>query len=224
MTADRDYLELDELDELLRVVRHTFIARSDAAFDFEAGLSDVRERAGLPFALVPARRIPPGSGPLSAAVALVCEHVEELVVALDCLLLSGPLPDLVGSQIQRAADVLLQLRDQVATGTASLADAGSAFATVRDVLSQADLILRVEHGLSLPETLAGAGRPTGESATANDLHVAAVPEQRLEAALRQLEHEVSTALAAPVYDRADQHRRRARRASGQPRRRSAGGR
>jgi hypothetical protein len=222
MTAERDDLELDELDELLRVVRASFIARSDAAFDFEAGLADIRERAGLAFALVPARRIPPGPGSLSAAVALVCEHVEDLVVALDCLLLSGPLPDLVGSQIQRAAEVLLRLRDELAAGIDSLTDVGSAFATVRDALSQADLALRIDHGRSLPEALAAAGSPQVERLS--DHHLAAVPEQPLDVVLRGLENEISAARGAPVYDRPEQRRARARRTSSQARRRTAGGR
>jgi hypothetical protein len=217
MTPDNDDRELDEL---LRRVRDRFITRSDARFDFEAGLADVRERADLPFARVPARRIPPGRGPLSAAVALVCEHVEDLVVALDCLLLSGPLSDLVGSQIQRATEVLLQLRDQVAAGTAGLMDAGPALATVRDVLSQADLILRVEHGLSLPAALASGLSSAADSAERVD-HAGA-PDQ-LDVLLRGLEHEISEALAACRPDQAERRRPAAGRPSrGEPRRRSAG--
>lgn len=219
MTADRDDLELDVLDELLWVARDSFIARTDAAFDFETGLADVRERAGLCFALVPARRIRPGSGPLSAAVALVCEHLEDLVGALDCLLLSGPLPDLVGSQIQRAGEMLLQLRDRVAVGTASLTDAGSAFVTVRDALSQADLILRVEYGLSLPELLShGQGPLSG----AGEACVAAAAPDQLDALLRGAEHEISAVLAARDRGEADRRIRAARRTRGvEPRRRNA---
>jgi hypothetical protein len=219
MTPDRDDRALDEL---LQAVRDRFIARSDASFDFEAGLADVRERAGLPFARVPARRIPPGRGPLSAAVALVCEHVEDLVVVLDCVLLSGPLPDLAGSQIQRAAEILLRLRDDVAAGTASLTDAGSAMATARDALSQADLILRVERGVSLPEALAtgpgGAGSPAD---SAGHLDRTDVPDQ-LDVLLRGLEHEVSEALAALRHDQADRRRPAQRPYGGELRRRNAG--
>jgi hypothetical protein len=215
MTPDRDDRELDEL---LRAVRDRFITRTDASFDFDAGLADVRERADLPFARVPAWRIPPGRGPLTAAVALVCEHVEDLVVALDCLLLVGPLPDLVGSHIQQATvmfhiqqatEVLLRLREEVAAGTISPIDAGLAVAAARDALSQADLILRVEDGRSLPEVLAPDTSPAAG---------------QLDAVLRTLEHEVSEALAAQEHDRAE-HRRSAprRSASGEQRRRSAGG-
>lgn len=217
MTPDNDDRELDEL---LRAVRDRFITRSDAGFDFETGLADVRERADLPYARVRARRIPPGRGPLSAAVALVCEHVEDLVVALDCLLLSGPQSDLVGSQIQRATEVLLRLRDDVTAGAASLTGAGSALATVRDVLCQADLILRVEHGMSLPETLAPDASPLVDYAGPGDR--ADGPDQ-LDALLSELEQEISAALTMPDPHLPDDRRQRARRADGgHPRRRSAG--
>lgn len=217
MTADRDD---HVLDELLRAIRDRFIARSDASFDFEAGLADVRERADLTFARVPARRVPPGRGPLTAAVALVCEHVEDLVVALGCLVLSGPLPDLVGSQIQQATEVLLRLRDEVAAGTMSLMDAGSAMAAARDALSQADLILRVEYGLSLPEALApGVSFPAG---SAEHLDRASSPDL-LDMLLRGLEHEISEALAARRPDQAERRRSAARRPSGgESHRRNAG--
>jgi len=216
MTPDNDDRELDEL---LRWVRDRFITRSDARFDFEAGLADVRERAELPFARVPARRIPPGRGPLSAAVALVCEHVEDLVVALGCLLLSGPLPDLAGSQIQRATEVLLRLRDQVAAGTAGLVDAGSAMATVRDVLSQTDLILRVELGQSLPDALAAGAIPPGGA----EVRAPAARPDQLEDLLRGLESDVGAALAAAPQGQPAERRPRTRRAGDdQPRRRSAG--
>lgn len=36
-----------DLDELLHAARSGFIARSDASFDFDAGLADVRQRADL---------------------------------------------------------------------------------------------------------------------------------------------------------------------------------
>jgi hypothetical protein len=219
MTPDRDDRELDEL---LQLVRDRFIARSDASFDFEAGLADVRERAGLPFARVRARRTPPGRGPLSAAVALVCEHVEDLVVALDCMLLSGPLSDLVGSQIQRATEVLLRLRDDVAAGTASLIDAGSAMATARDALSQTDLILRVEHGVSLPDVLAaglgGAGSPADSAGLAGR---AGGPDQ-LDVLLRGLELEVSEALTALRHDQVHDRRPARRPYGGELRHRNAG--
>jgi hypothetical protein len=219
MTPDRDDRELDEL---LRAVRDRFIARSDASFDFEAGLADVRERAGLPFARVPARRIPPGRGPLSAAVALVCEHVEDLVVSLDCVLLSGPLSDLVGSQIQRATEVLLRLRDDVAAGSASLIDAGSAMATAREALSQADLILRVEHGVSLPDLLApGSGGAESPADSAGLVDSVTIPDQ-LDVLLRGLEHEVSEALTALRHDQAERRRPARRPSGGELRRRNAG--
>jgi hypothetical protein len=150
MTFDDPKFDDTELDEILRVTRARFIARTDADFDFEVGLDDVQERAGLPFARVPAR--PRGSGPgaLSAGAALACADIEEFVLVLSSdLISSGPLPDLVGSHLQRAADVLLGLRQQLTAGTASEAGAKAAIASVRDTLIQADLILRVEVGASL---------------------------------------------------------------------------
>jgi hypothetical protein len=139
-----------ELDEILRVTRARFVARTDADFDFDAGLADVYERAGLSFARVPARPRGGGPDPLLAAVALACANIEEFVVVLSSGLLSaGPLPDLVGSHVQRAADVLLGLRHHLAAGTLSAGSAEAAINSVRDALGQADLILRVEVGSSL---------------------------------------------------------------------------
>jgi Sigma-70 region 2 len=117
-------------------------------------------RADLPFARVPARRPPGGPGPRSEAVALVCEHLEDFVLALGCLLLEAAFPDLIGSQMQRAADVLLALRGEVEAWTASPASVASALAEVRDALGQADLVLRVELGTPLDEAF-GAGPLAG---------------------------------------------------------------
>lgn len=128
-------LEDHELDEIVRGARARFIARADACFDFDAGLADVYERADLRFAWVPARLPPSGPGPLSAAVALACADIDEFVVALTAgLLTRGPLPDLVGSDVQRAADVLLGLRGELAAGTASAATVESVLASARDAL------------------------------------------------------------------------------------------
>lgn len=216
MTSD-DARRDNELDELLHAVRARFTERSDATFDFEAGLADVRERTDLPFARVPARRPRVGPGPASAAVALACEHLDDLVVALGCLLLPGAFPDLIGSQIQRAADVLLALHGEIQAGTASSAGAASALTEVRDALEQADLVIRVELGTPLAKVLGDAslaGPGVGQ-------------EVRLEAAsrLERLERELTAALAE-TGDQAAVRRRSApaRRGDGaERRRRSAGG-
>lgn len=152
MTPDHARAD-QELDELLAAVRSRYIARSDACFDFDAGLADVRERADLPFARVPARRAGGGPGPLSAAVALACEQIEEFIAVLGGVLLPGPPTDLVGSQVQRAAEVLLSLRDEITAGSASLARAGAAVTQAGDALGEADLILRVELGTSLDDVV-----------------------------------------------------------------------
>jgi hypothetical protein len=44
MIPDHDYDRA--LDELIRQWRRSYIAANDASFDFEAGLADVRDRAG----------------------------------------------------------------------------------------------------------------------------------------------------------------------------------
>jgi hypothetical protein len=208
-----------ELDELLQAVRARFVDRSDVVFDFEAGLADVRERADPPFARVPVRRPRGGPGPRVDAVALACEHLEELVIALGCLLLAGPFPDLIGSHIQRAADVLLALRDEIQAGSASLARAAPALAQVRDELGQADLVLRVEMGTPLDDALAAHEELAGLGTAGRELR----PDTA--SWLERLEHDLAAAL--PVSDRGRAAARRSapgkRGDDAERRRRRAGG-
>ncbi len=215
MTSDHAR-EDRELDALLHAVRARFIERCDASFDFGSGLADVLERTDLPYAGVPARRPRVGPGPFSDAVALACEHLDDLVVALGCLLLPGAFPDLIGSQVQRAAEVLLMLRGEVQAGAASAVGAAAAIARVRDALGQADLVLRVELGTPLDDALATLLAGSGPAG------------QRLDFAsrLERLERDLAVALPAPDRDQAAARRSApARRGDGaERRRRSAGGR
>ncbi len=211
--------EDSQLDELLQAVRARFIERSDATFDFEAGLADARERADLVFARVPARRPRGGPGPRADAVALVCEQVAELVLTLGCLLLTGPFPDLVGSQVERAAEVLLTLQREILAGAASTAGAASALAEVRDALGQADLVLRVELGTPLDDALAAHQVLAGVGTAGGGFR----PDTATR--LDRLEHDLAVALPRP--EQREPARRRSapvRRGDGQERRRrSAGG-
>jgi len=144
-----------QLDELVRVARASFIARSDLTFDFEAGLADVYYRANPPFATVVARRPAGGPGPVSGAVALACSHLDELISLLDTVLLSGTHANLPGSQIQRAREVLARLRAELARGSASRAGAMAAVASAADALDQADLRVRLERSPSPGDQLRG---------------------------------------------------------------------
>jgi Sigma-70 region 2 len=155
-----------------------------------AGLADVRERADLPFARVPARRLGGGPGPRSAAVALECEWLEEFIAVLGCVLLDGPLSELVGSEIQRAGSILLRLCDEIGCGSASPTRAGAAVADAGDALGEADLVLRVERGMSLDDVIPGVGLAESEQ------------DMKLDAAtwLRRLSGEVAAALSAQTAD------------------------
>jgi hypothetical protein len=190
-----------ELDELIHSSRRSFITSSDASFDFDAGLADVYERSGRLMAQVPASPPGGGGGPLEAAVAAACEHIDDFVALLGQVMLAGSQPELIGSQVQRAAEVLLQVREHVAGGSLSQAAAADAFAAARDALAQADLVVSVERGQSLDDAL-------------NASHAAL---------LRRLEHEVANVLTPdrPSTDPAARSRRR--RSDSPPSRRRAEG-
>lgn len=81
-------------DDLIRSARRSFLARHDATFDFDAGLADVRKRAAV----------------------LACDHIDGIVAQLGEALLVAGIRDLAGLHIQRAAGVLVQVRDHVAAG------------------------------------------------------------------------------------------------------------
>ena len=114
-------------DDLIRSARRSFLARHDATFDFDAGLADVRKRAAV----------------------LACDHIDGIVAQLGEALLVAGIRDLAGLHIQRAAGVLVQVRDHVAAGSLSAAAAAEAFAEVSAALGRADLIMTTErHSLA----------------------------------------------------------------------------
>jgi hypothetical protein len=117
MTHDHHASDRD-LDELIGSLRRAFVDRNDARFDFEAGLADVRERAGQ-------------LGAVGAAIDAFVALLGEVMVARE-----APVP--AGMHIQRVAEVLLQMRDHVAAGTMSPAAVAGVFADVGAALRRAD--------------------------------------------------------------------------------------
>lgn len=181
MTPDHN-LGDGELDELIRRSRRSFTDRNDAGFDFQAGLADVRARA---------RRLPGHvpSGVLAAAITDASGRVDEFVAVLGQSLLAAELRELVGGQVQYAAETLLRARDQLLAWSLSGAAAAAAFTAARDALGQADLMARVSTGHSLDA------------------------DEDLASLLDQLEHAVVSLLPPPGRDgdpgeaRTNRHRR-----------------
>ena len=148
----------DQPDELIRAIRARFVTRCDLTFDFTSGLADVYDRAGLLPEPVPAWPRDPGPPPRSAAVALACEQLEDFCALLDSVWLSGEQPELPGSHVQRAREVLARLatrlgaRSAPATGEVPLASA-AALASAADLLGIADVLVRAQCGRTLDDLL-----------------------------------------------------------------------
>ncbi len=148
----------DQVDELIRATRARFVTRCDLTFDFAAGLADVYDRAGLLPEPVPARPRNPGPPPRSAAVALACEQLDGFCALLDSVWLAGEQPELPGSHIQRAREVLARMAGRLrassglATGEDPLARR-AALTSAADLLGLADVLVRAHSGRTLDDVL-----------------------------------------------------------------------
>jgi hypothetical protein len=120
------------VDEFVRYVRERFIRRTDATFDFEAGLADVRERAGLDPVLVPA----PGAGPqpMPPATAAIEWQIGELQLALTALTAPGRWPDAASRDVQQAIEIVARLRDGLDSGTVARSGADASVRLARALL------------------------------------------------------------------------------------------
>lgn len=155
MTHDDDH----EIEKLVRAAQGRFVARADATFDFDAGLADIYRRAGLELAPRPASR-PQGPGPRSAAAAR--EHIDDLIMSLESITLPAREPDVATRHLQRATEILADLRRNLARGSVGGLQAQVALGRAGHVLDQADAALRAERGLSLDDALHHGGRDSGE--------------------------------------------------------------
>ncbi|MFC1406767.1 MULTISPECIES: hypothetical protein [Streptacidiphilus] len=128
MTDDQVHDDgFDETDEFVRGVRDGYIARSDAVFDFAAGLADVHRRAGLT------------EGDL-------CARIDALASLLDAVeRLQGP----ATGDVRRAREGLFALRHAVTARPRPRAEVEQLLGTVADHLDRADRVLRDRRGMSL---------------------------------------------------------------------------
>lgn len=162
-----DPQDLQDLDELVRTVRNRFVARSDAAFDFDAGLADVYARAGLP-----------GPAPVPAGTAGdVCGRIDALASVLAAAVRPEAVRDLATSHVRRARDVLFQLRHAVATRTLSPAGAARLLRTVGDNLARAERILQDRDGMSLDDAVRHHLRDLGDLPVDTSSQLRALREQ-----------------------------------------------
>jgi len=142
----------DQVDELIRAIRARFVTRCDLTFDFASGLADVYDRAGLLPEPVPARPRNPGPPPRSAAVALACEQLDDFCALLDSVWLAGEQPELPGSHIQRAREVLARLGRHLRASSASMTGTAQ-LASAADLLGLADVLMRAQCGRTLDDLL-----------------------------------------------------------------------
>lgn len=177
----------DQVDELIRAIRACFVTRCDLTFDFASGLADVYDRAGLLLEPVPARPRNPGPPPRSAAVALACEQIDDFCELLDSVWLAGEQPELPGSHIQRASEVLARLASRLragagpATGEVPLASA-AAFASAAELLGLADVLMRAQCGRTLDDLLtSAASSPVSHAAMLGQLQRQVSPASSLQA-------------------------------------------
>ena len=122
-SGDRD------VEELLRAARAAFVARADAEYDFDAGLADVRTRAS----------------------ASVYEHIDRLASMLT--LVDRQDSNLAFDHVQRAREVLFELRSRMLDSRTSPARRAVLLAQIGDHLRTADAILRAEGGGSLADAM-----------------------------------------------------------------------
>lgn len=122
-SGDRD------VEELLRAARAAFVARADAAYDFDAGLADVRTRAR----------------------ASVYGHIDRLASMLTLVDRQGS--NLAFDHVQRAREVLFELRSRVSDRRMSPTQRSVLLAQIGDHLMTADAILRSESGASLADAM-----------------------------------------------------------------------
>lgn len=144
-----------ELDRLIKEARAAELARMDAAFDFDAGLADVYDRAGL---TRPSDRNAKQSAPASeddseSAVRAVCDHIEMIDALLAAVTKSDSGPLLPTSYLKMARQFLLQLRTGLSARRLSAVEAIGLVNSIEHDFREADKTLRRQHGLSLQQAL-----------------------------------------------------------------------
>ena len=153
----------DELDRILDATMSGILAKLEAALDHDAGLADVYARStrGAPRAQLAPGRDSTGSSRLEEA----CGQIDELAIWLADLVESGQDDPFAGSSfLELARDNLIELRAGLAARTMARPEAQRLSSGIRDLLGQADRILR-----SQPATLDQLARNrTGRTGSLTD--------------------------------------------------------
>jgi hypothetical protein len=142
------------------------LAKLEAAFDPGAGLADIYARstarhfAGSP--PYPGPSAPPATpapGRGSSRLAAVCDQIDTLTAWLSGLLQSGQQDPFSGSSyLDLASDNLVQLRAGLASRTMTRHEAEQLTSDIQSQLSQADRLLRSQHGTTLDDMASGHDR------------------------------------------------------------------
>jgi len=169
--ADRPHYDDAELDDLLATAMGGILAKLEAGFDPDAGLTDVYARSAMadprksPPAPASVRREP---GPSSAGGRLqeVCDQIDTLDACLVAIIRSTHHAPFAGAAFLEAArPVLMQLRMGLANRMLARDDAMHLIDHVQRNLGETDRILRTQNASSLEEVtrarLGGQAQPGG---------------------------------------------------------------
>lgn len=146
-----------EFDARMLKSRARFIEHYNATFDFEAGLDDAYNRAGLarpeslrrPATAPVASKADSGNGLLQQ----ICDHIDMIDNLLASVADGDTGPIVTTTYLTASRQFLLQLRTGLRARSLTHWDAFSLISNVRHNLSQIDSVMRRHRGLSLDEAL-----------------------------------------------------------------------
>jgi hypothetical protein len=186
--ADRPHYDDAELDDLLANAMGGILAKLEAGFDPDAGLTDVYARSAMsdPHRSPPApasTRREPGPSTADGRLQEVCDQIDTLDACLAAIIRSTNHAPFAGAAFLEAArPVLMQLRMGLANRMLARDDAMHLIDHVQRNLGETDRILRTQNASSLEEvTRARLGGQTqsGSGAIAEQTWVLAEMTRRL---------------------------------------------
>lgn len=146
-----------EFDARMVHSRASFIEHYNATFDFEAGLDEVYNRAGL--ARPEGFKRPATASAISAAdsgnglLQQICDHIDMIDNLLASVADGDTGPIVTITYLTASRQFLLQLRTGLRARSLTHRDAFNLISNVHHNLRQIDLVMRQHHGLSLDQAL-----------------------------------------------------------------------
>lgn len=151
--------DFDDTDKLIVATRASIIDKLDSATDFDAVFADIYAQAGridTPESLKKPANPPNGQmvPERRGGVDAVCDHIDLLNAVLEAAAVHDVRSPALGTiYLSAARRSLRRLRDGLTKHRLSRNDALRLIGNVEHNLSEADAVLRAEHGLSLDEAL-----------------------------------------------------------------------